>query len=117
MKEKELQLLFMNDNVAEIMKLPDDRINSFYKALVYLEKEEISDIRKAKTIYDTILKGDPGCYAANVNRFIAEVRICVQSSGEEREKYYMTAKQHLSELEQNFDLKNEPSSYSGVKDG
>lgn len=106
MKEKELQLLFMNDNVAEIMKLPDDRINSFYKALVYLEKGEISDIRKAKTIYDTILKEDPGCYAANVNRFIAEVRMCVQSSGEEREKYYMTAKQHLSELEQNFDLKN-----------
>lgn len=106
MKEKKLQLLFINDNVAEIMKLPDDRINSFYKALVYLEKEEISDIRKAKTIYDTVLKEDPGCYAATVNRFIAEVRMCVQSSGEEREKYYMTAKQHLLELEQNFDLKN-----------
>ena len=50
------------------------------------------------------MKSNPGNYAVNANLFISEVRVCVQSSGKERKKYYILAKESLLEIKQRFNL-------------
>ena len=104
MKATEIQLLFIRDNISAVLELPDETVNLFYKALIYLEREAVDEIKKAEKIYTILLKSNPGNYAVNANLFISEVRICVQSSGKERKKYYILAKESLLEIKQRFNL-------------
>lgn len=104
MKATEIQLLFIRDNISAVLELPDETVNLFYKALIYLEREAVDEIKRAEKIYSILLKSNPGNYAVNANLFISEVRVCVQSSGKERKKYYILAKESLLEIKQRFNL-------------
>ncbi|MGI8254629.1 hypothetical protein [Blautia difficilis] len=66
--------------------------------------QAVDEIKRAEKIYSILLKSNPGNYAVNANLFISEVRVCVQSSGKERKKYYILAKESLLEIKQRFNL-------------
>ncbi len=109
MKEKELQLMVLNGKEEDIFNLPDNSVNTFYKALVYLERDEVKDFIKAEELYTVFLQNNPDSYAAGANRFIADTRICVASEDEEeRKKYFQLAKKHLKEMKSR-PIRNESS--------
>ena len=101
---KEIQLMLLNDREEDVLNLPNDTTSTFYKALVYLQKNEVTDLIKAEELYTEMLKENPDNYAASVNRFIADTRICIASKKEKRNKYYQLAKIRLSEIREHFPL-------------
>ena len=50
MKATEIQLLFIRDNISAVLELPDETVNLFYKALIYLEREAVDEIKRAEKI-------------------------------------------------------------------
>ena len=102
----ELQLELLRGNAQKVLDSEEDSLNVlFYKALIYLNRDDIESLEKAEELYERYIEREE-CCPAYINYFVACVRICTHPKSVEKEKtlYLQKAKAAVASIREKYTL-------------